>query len=182
MSASTDARPPMPGNELLTPFTEIALPQKVGMWPPSWPLALLLLTVLLFCLGLLVFLHRRRKQNRYRRVALTRLQAIITSTQSETSEQRHREVNELLKSCVLKANYPLGMFASKFGVSWYVFLSSTLPKKQQKRWSHIKPMFNHWANASYKATTINKEEMHTYFQFCESWIKHHHIYGEGRHV
>ncbi len=161
---------------ILSQFSEIALPQEVGFWPFSWQLWLLIITAFIFltCLSLLFF--RRVQKNLYRKTALKQLKAIYSNDENFEVNLRFQKGNEILKTCLIRANHPIKDFYSKFGVQWYNYLYSDLPegkKKQVKINKEIK--FLDWEKASYGKNQPKLNEVSEFMSFCEIWIKHHKI-------
>lgn len=103
-------------------------PAPVGWWPPApgwWFIAAL-------CLGLLTAIavwgwHRHRR-NRYRRQAMTELQALAADRLS--GSERVQQINAVLKRAALMA-YSASRVAPLGGDSWMRFLDATLPHKHQ---------------------------------------------------
>ncbi|MEM8769776.1 MAG: DUF4381 domain-containing protein [Pseudomonadota bacterium] len=102
--------------ELLALLHDIVEPPAASWLPVTggwWVLACWLLTALALC-GLA--LRRRYQQNRYRRVALARVEEILAE-----SAQPAAELVTLLKRTALAA-YPRGQVAGLYGAAWRDFL------------------------------------------------------------
>lgn len=103
-------------------------PTPVGWWPPApgwWFLAALCLALLI---AVAVWGWRRHRRNRYRRQALTELQALRTN--GFPGSEQVQQINAVLKRAALMA-YGTTRVAPLGGDEWIRFLDATLPHKRQ---------------------------------------------------
>jgi hypothetical protein len=117
----------------LAQLRDIHLPAPVDWWPPApgwWLLGFLLLALLG---AALVWVLRRHRRRRYRRLALREVDALYTRWQQHNDSQTFlRELNQLLKQAALSA-FPASRVAALSGEQWLKFLDSTLPRPQFDR-------------------------------------------------
>lgn len=100
----------------LAPLRE---PDAIGLWPlaPGWWLLLALTLAALLTAGLSAW--RRWHRNRYRRLALTALDAIVITDSTALAQ-----LNALLKATALRA-WPVSDVAQLHGEAWIHFLHTT---------------------------------------------------------
>ncbi|PLX79874.1 MAG: DUF4381 domain-containing protein [Desulfuromonas sp.] len=105
----------------LTDLRDIHLPQPISWWPPA-PGWWLLLSLLLLLVLAAVFVSRRRKQGRYRRAALSRLDLLKTSYRSDGDGRKLlRELSQLLRQAAV-CHFPREDCAGLVGDDWLAFL------------------------------------------------------------
>lgn len=159
--------------EIIEQFSDIALPEPVGIWPLSWQLWLILgFAIALLGLSLFIFI-KKYSRNRYRRIALTHLHEI--QTQQNSTEQSFKQANELLKACLFNTRQAKQTHYAKYGEDWYQYLYSTLSNKMQKRLERYTKEFNSWVTASYQETHLDTSALDNFYIFCEQWIRHHQV-------
>lgn len=107
---------------------DIHLPPPVSWWPPApgwWILAALLIVS---TVTLAIWLIRRTRQRRYRKLALQQLQAIYRDWQTQRNDlQFAQATNHLLKQTALAA-FPTADVAALHGGDWLDFLDRRLRK------------------------------------------------------
>lgn len=110
------------GQDPLAQLRDIHLPDAVGFWPPA-PGWWLLTVILLTAIGLgLYYWSMRRKQNRYRRLALSELKR--TQQHALQSAEDLQILNQLLKRTVL-ASPCSPPAAGLTGQRWLLFLDAS---------------------------------------------------------
>ncbi len=125
--APTSTLAPTPGaqNDPLAQLRDLHLPDAVSAWPPAlgwWILALLLLAVVGFSVYVL---WRRRRDNRYRRLAIAELQQYYQQyAHSEDSVWLLQHLSQLLRRAALVA-FPRVQVAALSGADWVQFLADS---------------------------------------------------------
>ena len=152
----------------LHPLREPAL---IGWWPPApgwW--AVLALVIMAISL-LAYFLIKRRRDNRYRRLALAQLLALYHDlNQSADGEDTNRDcitaINALLKSVALRA-FPRHDIAALSGRAWLDFLNTS--RQDTNTATEFSPAF---ATAAYQRDLpdLDHEQL---FQAAKRWIRKH---------
>lgn len=155
-------------NPALAQLRDIHLPPPVSWWPPApgwWWLAA---AVLLSTLGLFGW-QRRRRRNRWRRVALgelTRLRALLASRQAEP-QIVVGELSILLRRAALSC-FPREAVAALHGERWLAFLDRTLAEgspfqSESGRLLAIAPYL--------PEGTIDETALPALFALGERWLK-----------
>ncbi len=108
----------------LSQLKDIHLPASGGFWPPAPGWWLLALLVLLALAGLAWLLHRRRRRNRWLRLAKTELSGL--EHQASQEPQWFAQLNSLLKRAA-RQRYPDKHPESLSGEAWVAFLLATAP-------------------------------------------------------
>jgi hypothetical protein len=104
---------------------DIAVPDPVPWTPQTVGWAVLLVVLLFLAIGIVTTMVRRRRANRYRRLALARLGAIEAAlARSEDRGQALAELPVLVKRTMLSV-YPRAKVASLSGEPWLRFLDDT---------------------------------------------------------
>lgn len=156
------------GNYALTGLVEIQLPKAVSLWPqtPGW--WLLLVGLLLWGMVRAYKYIRSYWNNRYRRVALVRLQQLRRQF-SAGDMTGLSSVPELLKATALQA-YPRANVASLYGSDWELFLDA--------RYSgHVfsQQFAGVLAELSYGDVAQSKVSLDDQFWLgVQEWIQYHH--------
>ena len=107
---------------------DIHLPEPIGWWPlaPGW--WILAALVIAGIVALSIWLRRRARQRRYRKIALQQLQTLYRNWQHQGDDIAFaREANRLLKQTALAA-FPKAKVASLNGADWLDFLDRHLRK------------------------------------------------------
>jgi hypothetical protein len=110
------------GNYMLHGIDEIHVPEPVSWWPQTIGWKVLALVLALWLLYRLYLLASRWWKNRYRRVALARLDALQSRANGQY-QQVLASLPELLKATALQA-YPRTEIASLSGREWLAFLDA----------------------------------------------------------
>lgn len=111
----------------LAALNPLRQPEPVAWWPPA-PGWWVLLCIILVSVGLLaLWLRRRHRRNRYKRLALQQL-AILREHQRNNPDPQAFvvAVNTLLKSVAVHA-FGARAVASEYGHRWVEFLNQTGP-------------------------------------------------------
>lgn len=117
----------------LAQLRDIHLPPPIGWWPPAPGWWLLASAVLLAISVATYFIVRRRRQRRYRHVALRQLETIHAQWQQHGDQRVFlQNVNQLLKQVAL-AVFPAQQVAALSGDAWLRFLDSSVPQPQFDR-------------------------------------------------
>ncbi|XOV89424.1 MAG: DUF4381 domain-containing protein [Pseudomonadota bacterium] len=109
----------------LAQLRDIQLPDAVAGWPPApgwWALALLAALVLT---GVLYWLWRSYRRNRYRREALAELSQIEARYQENADATRFVEDYSALLKRVALTRFPRERVANLTGERWVLFLDTT---------------------------------------------------------
>lgn len=152
--------------QLLAQLKPNILPEPVSWWPlaPFW-WGVLTAVLVLLC-GLAFWLWRRHQRNRYRRVALAELQALLEAPRDEGFAHRFsNECNALLKR-VARIAYPEQHPESLTGEAWSAFLAqhAKLPQIEAAE---------AFSDARYRAdVSIDIEQAH---RLTQQWIRKHHV-------
>ncbi|MFT3931456.1 MAG: DUF4381 domain-containing protein [Spongiibacteraceae bacterium] len=115
-------------NAGLENLRDIHLPEPVGWWPPApgWWIVTALIIVGIIALGM--WLLRRTRARRYRKLALQQLQMIYRNWQHEKNDAAFAQAtNRLLKQTALAA-FPADDVAALNGADWLDFLDRKLRK------------------------------------------------------
>lgn len=117
----------MNAGEPLAELHPLRLPAEPSWWPPApgwWWLAALLLALLVTGL---VWSLRRRRRNRYRRLAISALEAEERAWREHgDNTQLLTRVNSILKAASLRA-FPPEQVAQLHGDAWVAFLQARCP-------------------------------------------------------
>ncbi|MEH6910770.1 MAG: DUF4381 domain-containing protein [Oceanicoccus sp.] len=156
------------GNYALNGLVEIQLPEAVSMWPqtPGW--WLLLAGLLLWGMVRAYKSVKSYWRNRYRRVALARLQQLRHQFSSGDMTGLS-SVPELLKATALQA-YPRANVASLYGRDWELFLDMNCS-------GHIfsQQLSGVLAELSYGDVAQSKVSLDDQFWLgIQEWIQYHH--------
>lgn len=109
-------------DDLASQLAPLRTPAAIGWWPPApgwWVLALLVLAGIVYALWRW---HRRRRRNRYRRLALAELAAL-----QRRGAHTPAALNQLLKATALQV-YPAASLAASHGERWVRFLADRCPR------------------------------------------------------
>lgn len=127
MAPATNAAAPAPVAGLEN-LRDIHLPAPIGWWPPApgwWILAAL---VLVGAVALSVWLTRRARRRRYRKLALLQLHALHKIWQEQRDDIAFAQaINRLLKQTALAA-FPAANIAALNGADWLDWLDRQLRK------------------------------------------------------
>ena len=145
---------------------EMMLPQLAPLREPAaigwWPLApgswILLVTTLLALTGVVLWLQKRRRQNHYRRMALSEL------TLMRTRRAGGDELNWLLKAAALRA-FPNERVANLHGAAWHAFLVSTCKNLTPDVFAELDRIYQ----------PSNNPVSDQLYDSVERWIKHHEV-------
>lgn len=126
LQATSQAAPTqIPGLENLR---DIHLPEPIGWWPPApgwWMLAALIICT---AIAVGIWLLRRARQRRYRKLALVQLQSLYKNWQQQHDDIAFAQAtNRLLKQTALAA-FPAENVAALSGADWLDFLDRHLRK------------------------------------------------------
>lgn len=173
------ASPPIPGADPLEQLRDIHLPDAVATWvmTPGWWLVLVIVVVLLTWLGMRYYRHQQ--QVAYRRIAISRLQALVLSL-NEHPLNEHRDTSLFLQQLttlmkqVCLTSFPRTRVASLTGVAWVAFLDETGETSE----------FSMGAGQALIDGGYRPEchvDAQTLTVLCENWIRHHRD-SEGRQL
>lgn len=113
------------GNYMLNGLREISLPEPPSYFPRTIGWAILAGITLILLVVWTIQLYQHWQKNRYRRVALKRLQQLAAAAkQPQTKAHAIQELPVLLKQTALAA-YPREQVAQLSGEKWLAFLAST---------------------------------------------------------
>ncbi|SOE98191.1 protein of unknown function [Burkholderia sp. OK233] len=160
----------------LQPLQELPLPQAVSYVPQTigWVFVGFLLLVLLAVASGLVW--RRRKKQRYRRVALAELASIearLAATQTDSTQRASAlaAIPSLIKRTSLAVT-PREQVAALTGDAWLAFLQRTQGCFDARSEALL-------ALASYappdQVAAISGDEAATLINHTRDWIEHHHV-------
>ncbi|OIQ94203.1 hypothetical protein GALL_238320 [mine drainage metagenome] len=155
-------------NPALSQLRDIHLPAPVSWWPPAPGWWLLAAILLLSALGLYGW-QRRRRRNRWRRIALgelERLRALQTARQAQP-EILLGELSILLRRSALSC-FPREQVASLHGERWLAFLDRSLGEGAifQSGDGHLLTIAPYLKNAA-----INESSLLALFALGERWLK-----------
>lgn len=125
--------PPTPlpqgeGSNPLDNLRDIHLPQPIDWWPlaPGW--WIIATFIIASIVALSIWLHRRARQRRYRKIAAKQLRAIYRHWQQQRDDLAFAQsINRLLKQTALAA-FPASDVAALNGADWLDFLDRHLRK------------------------------------------------------
>lgn len=151
----------------LAQLQDIHLPPEIGLWPPAWGWWLLA-TLLIVCIGTLIFLVRRHQtRNAYRTLALKELNRIHKHYSLEQNAEYLQEVSILLRRTAL-SGFTSQFNASLKGGAWLEWLDQQCPKAQQQ---FSKGVGEALLTGPYqKNPEFDRAKLH---KLCEIWIKEH---------
>ncbi len=145
-------------------------PEKVASWPPApgWYVlaGLLLLALILLILSWI----RKRRENRYRIIAMHGLKEIIASSGNHPGQGDLQSLNRLLKETALTV-FPREQVAALFGNEWLEFLDQSCNKTDFTGLSG-----NLLGTASYsgnKEVNIPQDQWNQLIEVSETWIRKH---------
>lgn len=148
-------------------------PEKVASWPlaPGW---YVLAGLLLLALLLLLFLWiRRRRENRYRIIALKQLGEIHASAGDKPAQGDIQALNRLLKETALTV-YPREQVAALYGNEWLGFLDQSCIGTN---FTGLSGKF--LGTAAYldeEKVNIRKDQWDQLLMEVKTWIKKHKLY------
>ena len=139
----------------LAPLRE---PAAIGWWPLAHGWWILLVTILLALIGMFLWLQKRRRRNRYRRLALAEL------TLMRARQAGGDEINWLLKAAALRA-FPSEHVANLHGAAWHSFLVSTCTGLTPEVFTELDRIYQ-----------PSKDPVSdSLYDSVERWIKHHEV-------
>lgn len=160
----------------------IIIPPQVGLWPlaPGWYIVIFF--VLIISAQFLYNFLRKRKENRYRKVALQHL-AVMRSQLQEEQGAVLRELPVFVKSVALEV-YPRPDIAGLHGKDWLIFLDKTIGSTAfTKGPGHLLPQLSYQPLDSLMQLEQNTIDELT--ALIEDWISNHRPLtpdDEGRNV
>jgi len=145
-------------------------PQRVPFWPlaPGW----YILSGLLILAATFLFLRwiRKRREKRYRLVALDQLKEIVASAGTQALQGDVQALNRLLKKTALTV-FPREQVAALFGNEWLAFLDQRCSKTDFTG----KPgdLLVTAAYSNNKETNIPNDQWNLLIRDAETWIRKH---------
>lgn len=107
---------------------DIHLPAPIQWWPPAPGWWILATIIIVSAIALTIWLTRRARQRRYRKLALKELQLLYQTWQQQRDDDVFAQsTNRLLKKTALVA-FPAADVASLNGADWLDFLDRHLRK------------------------------------------------------
>ncbi|WP_019895045.1 DUF4381 domain-containing protein [Hydrogenovibrio halophilus] len=161
--------------ELLAKLKDIQLPEPVGWWPPSQTLIGLMVGLGGILIGLIWYYLTQRRQNRYRREALARLDRITADLADPLAQLQATQA--LLKQVAI-TQYGRSRVASLSDADWVAFLHETalyLPQPEHLAatlsWLYRDPSSDGLTESGAASDHAQITEALTY---ARRWIKGHH--------
>lgn len=180
---------------LLSQLHDIVLPEKIGVWPLSATVWIILSLIVIAVITLLFFWLKKRKTNLYRKTANKELSIIIKSYQKNIAktdkitlqQNTTRKILQILKQTYFTAYpYKRDTVAGIYGTAFIVQLRDTLNNNHKlQSWSkvHINSEVIYSAPENiYESTTSTEDDPksqqleRTLSQlevFAKNWIKYH---------
>lgn len=149
----------------LNQLNDIALPPAIGWWPLAFSWWILLLSVTSILIGIAWYIREQRRRNAYRKQALSQLEQIMHSPQSDSEKIQH--INRLLKQVALTA-YGRARVAQLQQTQWLQFLKHNANYIQQPE------RLGHAVLLGYGPQQEAKQELTLFYQYAKRWIKGHH--------
>ena len=151
-------------------LNDIVVPAAVGWWPPApgWYLLGGLLLALTVYIGLRWW--RARRENRYRRAALTALQSI----REQPEPQRLRQLPALLKRTAL-SRWPRERVAALSGDAWHRFLDETAGKTLFT--GTAGQALDRLAYSGSARLDLSRDEIAGVMAAADYWLRHHRYQG-----
>lgn len=146
----------------LSQLRDIHLPETGGIWPPApgwW--VLLALGLLLVIAGLLL-VRRKRRKNRWLRVARRELDQLASHAAREP--QWFAQLNTLLKQCA-RERYPAERPEAMSGQRWADFLIRTSPEER----ASARPVVDTMINSSWQP--VADAEPDQALAFAQAWLE-----------
>ncbi len=166
--------------ELLNQLIDIHLPERIGFWPPSIGLlTLFLLAISIIFFSIYIF-ARHKARNRYRKLAVLELEAVIRNRTKITRGSLFLEVNTLLKRCCITATPKSKPFiAGMWGGEYYAFLNSTMAKQKISDVGKFNKLVDAWNKYHFELAPDQGESdinaISSYVDFARAWIQFHKV-------
>lgn len=120
----------MDPSSLLAQLRDVHAPDKIGAWPPSFSLVLLVLLACISIAAIVWFTYSRYQKNAWRRTALKEFMLLQKKYKETTSSYTLTEISSLLKRCYASLNNDTRMLAMT-GDKWKnVLQGSNSPLKE----------------------------------------------------
>lgn len=152
---------------VLAQFKDIEIPDPVTWWPLAGSVWALIISIIGIVIGLSWYYWVSYKNNRYRREATQKFEAILNK--KLPSQEAILAINQLLKQVAI-THYGRTRVSSLSGEAWLKFL--------QKTGSYIEQPKNllSFFQSSYQphSLEINKAEFEGFLTYSRAWIKGHH--------
>jgi hypothetical protein len=147
------------------------MPVPTGWWPLASGWHVLAGLLLIFLCWFVYKSVTNWKANRYRRSALSELEALSEGIQNPAGRNSSlRKIPALLKRTAL-AVYPRNEVAMLTGEDWFQFLNSTV--KKQPFTEHTFNTLNHISYTTGDLNDVNGEAANALLDACRQWLKHH---------
>jgi hypothetical protein len=156
---------------LLAQLNDIQLPQPVGWWPPSQTLIGLMVGLGGILIGLIWYYLTQRRQNRYRREALARLDQITADMADPVAQLQATQT--LLKQVAI-TQYGRTRVASLSDADWAAFLHETalyLPQPDDLT-TTLSWLYRYSSGDDLSESDRNR--IQTLLTYARRWIKGHH--------
>ena len=166
--------------QLLAQLVDIQLPERIGWWPPSLALIVVICMCFLILAGLSLTLRNYWLKNLYRRHATRALENIQTDGKCRSPSELISEFNVILKRCCIT-----GIPESKrhistlWGDDFYQFLISSIKQTQLDSESldamKLRLFDIQYANSEMSSHHLNTAQpvLETYSNFALMWVKTH---------
>jgi hypothetical protein len=161
-------------------LNDIVMPATTGWWPLASGWYVLAGLMLIFLCWFVYKSVKDWKANRYRRSALSELEALSEGIHSPAGRSSSlRKLPALLKRTALAA-FPRNEVAMLTGNDWFQFLNSTV--KKQSFTENTFNTLNHISYTTGDLNNINGETANALVDACRQWLKHHLALVGSKHT
>ena len=146
------------------------LPQSVPMWPPVWWVWLIVAAIVLFFLGVFVYIYRRHKKRAYRHEALANIKKAALDNEQGILQDKDCILlcHEMIRRCLISENK--AEMAALPSTSLLEKIDLTMPKKHQ-----FASLGNAFFDGPYRHNVeLTAEQRKVMFKTTGYWIRKHH--------